>query len=36
MIMGLYITGIGAALTNHMPLWEAKEMSVKLLPKYDP
>jgi hypothetical protein len=35
MLGGLYITGIGAALTNHMPLWESKEKSLKLLPEYD-
>lgn len=36
MLFGLYITGIGAALTNHMPLWESKEYAIKLLPDYDP
>lgn len=36
MLLGLYITGIGAALTNHMPLWEAKNMAGTLLSEYDP
>ena len=36
MLFGLYVTGIGAALTNHMPLWEAKTMAGELLKEYDP